>query len=84
MQFLTEFASTFDNRDDYVQFLEGVALIAFKDALCNVDGHELNISVENQAGSAYGRAAAFLLLMELELNRRTNIAICGREIPSPV
>lgn len=77
---LTELAASFTDKDTYMRYLEGVAIIAFKDALCTVDEHNLGMSEENKALHAFGRSAAFLLFQENEIQRRLNQVVCGREI----
>lgn len=80
VQILTEIASSFTNKDEYLRYLEGVAMISFKDALCIVDEKNLNMSELNRAEFAFGRAAAFLMKQELDVQWRLNQIVCGREI----
>lgn len=80
VKILTELAAGFESKDAYLRHLEGIALIAFKDALCSVDERNMGMSDLNRAEHAFGRSAAFLLIQELEIQRRLNQAVCGREI----
>lgn len=80
IQILTELASGFSSVEDYMRYLEGLAIMSFTHALCAIDEQQLGVSEANRADGAYGRSAAFLLNQELEIQRRLNQAVCGREI----
>lgn len=80
VQILTELAASFSSKSEYIRYLEGVAMLAFKDALVLVEEQGLGVSPGNRAEYAYGRAAAFLMIQELEIQRRLNQVVCGREI----
>lgn len=75
---LTELALGFNSKDDYLRHLEKMALVSFADALSLLDERNLGISDTVRAENAFGRAAAFLMIQEMEIQRRLNIAVCGR------
>lgn len=80
VQILVELASSFSNREEYLNYMENIAITAFRDALKIVEEKGLEMSEGNRAERAYGRAAAFLVDQEQEIQRRLNIAVCGRVI----
>ncbi len=80
VQILTELAQGFETKDEYLKYLEGVAMLSFTHALCTVGDHNLKLSDTLKSMNAHGRAVAFLLQQELEIQTRLNKALCGREI----
>lgn len=80
IQIVTELAASFTDKQEYLHCLECLALLALKDALCTVNEKRVGVSGINRAEMAFSRSAALLLTQDLEIQKRLNEVVCGREI----
>lgn len=61
---LSKAGNKFDSKDSWINFLEGLALIALKDALClSDDFHNPNVANAVTAQQALGRAVVLLTMV---------------------